>query len=88
MEKEIIMESRMRMVFSENLCYLRKTRKQKISQKALARYLSLPSKTIMNYESGNASLSAYAVYRLADYYGYSMEEILTKNLSEERRNER
>jgi hypothetical protein len=40
----------------------------------------------MNYENANSSPMAYAVLRLAVYYGCTMEELLTKNLRKERKN--
>ncbi|MDO4274142.1 MAG: helix-turn-helix transcriptional regulator [Eubacteriales bacterium] len=80
-------ESKMCVICAENLQYLRKSHNGKISQQALARILNLSPKTIMNYESAKSSLSAYAVYRLADYYGCTMEELLTKNLLKERTDE-
>lgn len=39
-------------------------------------------KTIMNYENCRATPLAYAVLKLADYYGCSVEDLLTKNLTE------
>ena len=48
------------------------------------RYKAL--ETIMNYENANSSPMAYAVLRLAVYYGCTMEELLTKNLRKERKN--
>jgi len=40
----------------------------------------------MNYENAKSSPMAYAVLRLAVYYGCTMEELLTKNLRKERKN--
>ena len=71
---------------AENLVYLRKTRSRRISQKALARILSLPPKTIMNYENSRTVPLAYAVLRIADYYGLTVEELQTKHLEERKRN--
>lgn len=79
-------EQELCMIFASNLRYLRKSRDWPLSQEALARILQVPRKTIMNYESGSASLSAYVVYRIADYFHISMEELLTKKLCEERKN--
>ena len=36
----------------------------------------------MNYENCRATPLAYAVLKLADYYGCSVEDLLTKNLTE------
>ena len=71
---------------ADNLSYLRQAKTPKLSQKAVARILNLPPKTIMNYENANSSPMAYAVLRLAVYYGCTMEELLTKNLRKERKN--
>ena len=51
-------------------------------KKTVARILHLPPKTIMNYENCRATPLAYAVLKLADYYGCSVEDLLTKNLIE------
>ena len=69
-------------ILAENLAYLRKTRSKQLSQKALARLLSLPRKTIMNYENGRTAPHAYAVLRIAAYYGCTVEELLTEHLKE------
>lgn len=34
----------------------------------------------MNYENGHTLPSAYAVFRLAQYYGCTMEDLLTQNM--------
>ena len=83
----IYREESMRTTLAENLSYLRYTLRPKLSQKAVARILNLPVKTIKNYENAKSSPAAYAVLRLAVYYGYTMEDLLTKNLSKERKNE-
>ena len=83
MKKERKTEIEIRAICAKNLCFLRKSRKHKVSQRMLARKLNLPEKTIMNYETGKSSPSAYALYLLADYYGYSMEELLTNELVNE-----
>ena len=36
----------------------------------------------MNYENCRTTPLAYAVLKLADYYGCSVEDLLTKNLTE------
>ncbi len=81
-----ITEQQMRMQFAQNLQYLRKSKKHYISQDSFARLMNLPLKTIRNYEAGRSSPMAYDVYRLCNYYGYTMEELLTKKLYEERKN--
>lgn len=65
---------------SQNLVYLRKSRKPGVSQKTVARLLHLPEKTVMNYENGYTVPTAYAVLCLADYYGCTVEELMTQNM--------
>ncbi len=84
MLKQSLTEEQMCQILASNLRYLRKSRSHLLSQEALARILQLPRKTILNYESGSAFLSAYVVYRIAAYFGYTMEELLTQKLYEER----
>ena len=84
MRKAALTEAQIRKHLADNLSYLRQAKTPKLSQKAVARILNLPPKTIMNYE--NSSPMAYAVLRLAVYYGCTMEELLTKNLRKERKN--
>jgi len=82
MMKRIYPEEELRLTLAHNLVFLRKNR---LSQKALARYLQLPTKTVMNYENGKATPMAYAVLRLADYYGCTVEELLTTNMRKKER---
>ena len=84
MRKAALTEAQIRKHLADNLSYLRQAKTPKLSQKAVARILNLPPKTIMNY--ANSSPMAYAVLRLAVYYGCTMEELLTKNLRKERKN--
>lgn len=88
MRKAALTEAQIRKHLADNLSYLRQAKTPKLSQKAVARILNLPPpKTIMNYENANSSPPmAYAVLRLAVYYGCTMEELLTKNLRKERKN--
>lgn len=86
MKKVSVSEAQVRQYLAENLSYLRHTKSPKLSQKAVARILNLPTKTIMNYENGRVSPMAYAVLCLASYYGCTVEELLTKNLRKERKN--
>lgn len=81
-----ITEADMCQTLAGNLRYLRKSRSKQISQKALARILNLPTKTILNYESGHTSPSAYAVFMLAGYFECTVEELLTKHLYERTNN--
>ena len=77
MRKAALTEAQIRKHLADNLSYLRQAKTPKLSQKAVARILNLPPKT---------SPMAYAVLRLAVYYGCTMEELLTKNLRKERKN--
>lgn len=84
MYKNPLTEEQMSGIFAANLRYLRKCRDWPLSQTALAKILHVSRKTIINYESGSASLSAYVVYDIAAYFNCTMEELLTKRLYEER----
>lgn len=79
-------EDRMRVMLADNLRYLRKSRKHKLTQKALGQVLHLPRKTIMHYEAGKISPTAYHVWLLANFYGCTMEELLTKQFEKEKVN--
>ena len=80
-------EAQMRHTLACNLRYLRKSRKWPLSQNALSRILNISQRTIQNYEYEISAPSAYEVYRIAVYFGCTMEELLTKKLYEERKNE-
>ena len=64
MRKAALTEAQIRKHLADNLSYLRQAKTPKLSQKAVARILNLPPKTIMNYENANSSPMAYAVLRL------------------------
>ena len=81
MGKTPLTEPEMYALLAKNLSYLRKSQGG-LSQKTVARILHLPPKTIMNYENCRTTPIAYAVLKLADYYGCSVEDLLTKNLTE------
>ena len=80
MGKTSLTEPEMYALLAKNLSYLRKSQGG-LSQKAVARILRLPPKTIMNYENCRSTPLAYAVL-----YGYSVEDLLTKNLTERKQN--
>ena len=80
MGKTPLTEPEMYALLAKNLSYLRKSQGG-LSQK-VARILHLPPKTIMNYENCRATPLAYAVLKQADYYGCSVEDLLTKNFTE------
>ena len=81
MGKTPLTEPEMYALLAKNLSYLRKSQGG-LSQKTVARILHLPPQTIMNYENCRATPLAYAVLKLADSYGCSVEDLLTKNLTE------
>ena len=81
MGKTPLTEPEMYALLAKNLSYLRKSQGG-LSQKTVARILQKTQKTIMNYENCRATPLAYAVLKLADYYGCSVEDLLTKNLTE------
>ena len=81
MGKTPLTEPEMYALLAKNLSYLRKSQGG-LSQKTVARILHLPPKTFMNYENCRATPRDYAVLKLADYYGCSVEDLLTKNLKE------
>ena len=60
MGKTPLTEPEMYALLAKNLSYLRKSQGG-LSQKAVARILHLPPKTIMNYENCRATPLAYAV---------------------------
>ena len=81
MGKTPLTEPEMYALLAKSLSYLRKSQGG-LSQTTVARILHLPPTTIMNYENCRATPLAYAVLKLADYYGCSVEDLLTKNLIE------
>lgn len=80
MSKNTVSEAEMRTMLSMNLRYLRKSRTPALSQKSLERILQLPAQTIKNYESEKSSPSAVVLFRVASYFGYTVEDLLTKKL--------
>lgn len=80
MNRKNLTECEMRENLANNLNYLRKNHNCRLSQKSLARLLNLPVKTIRNYEKGRSSPLAYAVFRIATQFGFSMEELLTETI--------
>lgn len=78
MRKAALTEAQIRKHLADNLSYLRQAKTPKLSQKGSCQNLKSSPKTIMNYENANSSPMAYAVLRLAVYYGCTMEELLTK----------
>lgn len=75
-----ITEDEMRQIFSANLSYLRKSKRWRLSQKTLAKILRVPRKAVINYESGKVLPPTYITYRIALYFCYTMEELLTEKI--------
>ena len=65
MRKAALTEAQIRKHLADNLSYLRQAKTPKLSQKAVARILNLPPKTIMNYD-GLCRPSPCCVLRLHD----------------------
>ena len=59
-----------------NLKNLRDTRKE--TQADLARFLKITTRTLMKYEHGIEAPRLDIVYKLADYYNVTIEEIFPK----------
>lgn len=64
--------------FGRNLRRLRKA--QRITQQALAEALGLKRSNISAYEDERARPSLGNAYKLACYFGYTMEEMLWKEV--------
>ena len=79
-----IKETEMLEIFSLNLKYLRKSSTHRLSQKVLTRILQLPLYSYMKYEQGKSLPPVYVVYRIACYYDYTMEELLTQKIYEKK----
>ena len=75
-----ITEEEMRGVLAANLSYLRKSKRWRLSQKTLAKILHVPRKAIMNYESGKVLPPTYITYRMALYFCFTLEELLTEKV--------
>jgi Helix-turn-helix. len=75
-------EYEMKRIFACNLIFLRKSRKYKLSQKALARLLNISKYRIQNYELCRAYLNAYDIKLIANYFSCSMDKLLTIKLYE------
>lgn len=81
-----IKETEMLEIFSFNLRHLRNSPTYKLSQKVFARMLHLPLRSYIRYEHGEKLPPVYIAYRIAHYYDYTMEELLTKKLYEKKGN--
>ena len=62
MRKAALTEAQIRKHLADNLSYLRQAKTPKLSQKAVARILNLPPKTIMNYDEDIKDVSMYQYY--------------------------
>lgn len=66
------------MEFSENLTYLR--RKRAMTQGEVAEKLGISQKTISSYETGRRRPRLKELARLAQFYGVSIDDLLTNNM--------
>ena len=66
MRKAALTEAQIRKHLADNLSYLRQAKTPKLSQKAVARILNLPPKTIMNYENANSSPMALSLIHISE----------------------
>ena len=62
MRKAALTEAQIRKHLADNLSYLRQAKTPKLSQKAVARILNLPPKTIMNYSDTSGSLGIWLIF--------------------------
>ncbi len=67
--------------FSQNLQYLRKQLEGKVSQEKLAEEVDLKKSTLGSYESGRAEPKYADLVKLANYFGVSVDDLLTKDLA-------
>ena len=70
-----------RKIFSLNIKYLRK--KKGLSQKELAKELNCTNTTISNWEVGIRVPESIDLPMIAEYFGVSIDDLLTKDLMNE-----
>ncbi len=51
---------------------------KKITQKALAESIGIKRATLTNIELGNQRAPVHVIYRICDYFGVSLEEVMPK----------
>lgn len=70
------MEEIRKNAIAENLRLLRKSCTPKLSQERLARNLGISRSSYAQYETGKRVPKAPVLYRAAQYFGITMEELL------------
>lgn len=68
--------------FAQNLVFLRNTLENKVSQQRLADELGLKKSTLAAYESGRAEPRYEELIRLSRFFGVTVDELLSKDLTQ------
>lgn len=68
--------------FAQNLIFLRNTLENKVSQQRLADELGLKKSTLAAYESGRAEPRYEELIRLSRFFGVTVDELLSKDLTQ------
>jgi transcriptional regulator with XRE-family HTH domain len=68
--------------FAQNLIFLRNTLVNKVSQQRLADELGLKKSTLAAYESGRAEPRYEELVRLSRFFGVTVDELLSKDLTQ------
>lgn len=68
--------------FAQNLIFLRNTLENKVSQQRLADELGLKKSTLAAYESGRAEPRYEELVRLSRFFGVTVDELLSKDLTQ------
>ena len=69
--------------FSQNLRFLRNNLQIKISQEKFAEEIDIKKSTISSYESGRAEPKYIDLVKLAKYYSVNIDDLLTKEFSQQ-----
>lgn len=73
-------EEQLKTNLARNLKYLRLRRNPQISQKYLATRLQVSVRSISYYESGKYLPPSHVLCEIAEYFGYSVEDLLSNKL--------
>lgn len=76
----MINEQRLRNALARNMRYLRLLKNPHISQLALARSIGTTQKSISRYERGEAMPPLCILVAIAEYYGYTVDELLQEKM--------
>ena len=79
-----INEENLRNNFACNMRYLRFMQKPRMSQASLAKKLGVTRKSIQRYESADCLPSIYILMAMAEYFGYTMDELLDTRLPDKK----